>query len=428
VDNARTAEEADLWDSIDVLAGQARWGAVLDLIERHEFDLDPWRMTPIRVRALIGLDWHRRALEHLGKAYGDGYVRGDAAVELLVEWRALALAAQFIDGFMSADLWREYARTSVMTVAKRTCAAASMQDAPLEYADAVQAQHTLQPERETELAVGRALQVLTASAGERLARDDGATAVRLLSAAARLAPADRTILDSLAEAAHQADLTERYFDTLLCIWRKFRDAPALLAAARGVLETASWATIREVMSIAATEADSLGADIGAIAEQYREQARRKVDEYIRVGDIAAGLELVITVSRQFSISDWPDALLSRLLRAAKRRLRDRRAGEALIAALGPPYLEISPLDVDICRMLARVRLRQRRLGDARVLLNRVVANSPHVAGDWIALATVQDEMEDVVGRDLSVARALLIYPDVDLPPALAPVREQLGLL
>ena len=84
--------------------------------------------------------------------------------------------------------------------------------------------------------------------------------------------------------------------------------------------------------------------------------------------------------------------------------------------------------MDICRIIARVRLRQRRLSEAQELLKRVVTVSPHSAGDWVALATIQMELGDLEGRDLSVIRALLIEPGKPLPPTLSSVREQLGLV
>ena len=426
--NRGAVEEADVWDTIDALAGQERWAAVLELIEQHEFDLDPWRMAPLRVRGLIKLGWRRRALEQLAKAYEDGYVRGREAVALMVGDDALAVAARFIDSHMSEDVWQDYARTSVLAGASAVCAAASLQDAPLQFADAIQAQDILLPGREeTQSAIALTLQVLTTKAGELLATDDPASATVFLCAAARLAPGDRTVLESLAEAALRADLIERRLDTLLRIWTTHRDTSALLAAARGVLATSSWTTISEVMTIASAEASALGSAMDDIAEQYRELACRRLDDYILAGDIASGLELVVAVSRQCFVVQWPDALLSRLLQAAKRRLRNQAGGEALIAAWGPLYLELSPLDADVCRRMARVRMQQRRLGEARELLDRVVSISPHVAGDWIALAMVQADMGDVLGRDLSVARAILISPDVHLPPQLAPVRERLGL-
>ena len=186
--------------------------------------------------------------------------------------------------------------------------------------------------------------------------------------------------------------------------------------------------ICRVMTIAAAEAGSLGDNIDAVFLEFRVRACRKVDDYIRVGDVAAALELVIELSRRWSVSDWPDGLLSRLLRATKRRLRSQRAGgEALIATVGPLYLELSPLDVDVCRLLARLRLRQRSLGEARELLGRIVAVNPHVAGDWVALASVQNDLGDVEARDLSIARALIIAPDNHLPPALATARERMAL-
>ena len=422
------ADEAEVWTAIETCAAEDRWFVVLDLIERHEFNLDPWRMTPMRVKALIELDWRRRALGQLVKGYRDGYVRGDEAVELLAGSGALALAASFIDGYMAGDLWREEARTSVTAAAARICAAERPDEAPLQYADAIQAQDILLPGGEaTEGAMHRALRGLVAQAGERLASDDPAGATRFLSAAARLAPSDRLLLDTLADAAGRAGLTDRRIDTLLRIWTTHRDPLVLLEAARGALATSSWTTIFDVMSIAAAEAEPMGLDLGSLAERYGEHACRQIDQLIREGDEASALGLLVSVSEQLSVIEWPRALVARLLRATKRRLRSQPDGQALAAILGPPYLRLSPMDADICRMVARIRVRQRRFGEALALLERVVTIRPYVAGDWVALAMVQNELGDIEGRDLSVVRALLIAPDEHLPPALAPVRERIGL-
>jgi hypothetical protein len=423
------AEEARVWSAIESSADSAHWAAVLELIDQYEFDLDPWRMTPLRVRALIELGWRRRALAQLVKAYDDGYVRGYEMVERLVEWRALALAADFIDGAMSIDLWCGEARALVLAAATRACAVAGAHETPLPYADAIEAHAILRPGQEpSRSGVDRALRGLTAAAADHLARGEAASAVPLLAAAARLAPGDRALLERLADAALRARLPERHLDTLLRIWAVYRDTSALLAAARGVLETSSWAMITEVMAIVATESGAPGLDIEAVGDRYRELAWRKVDEFLRVGDIAAGLDLAVSLSRQFPYAHPQHVLLSRLLRDAKRTLRAQRSGgEALTAALGPLYLELAPGDVDVCRMMARVLVRRRRLNEAREMLGRIVSITPHVASDWAALAMVQLETAEPADCDLSVARAVLIAPDDDLPPALAAVRERIGL-
>jgi hypothetical protein len=426
--SAPAAKEADIWAAIDALTLLERWSVVLEIIEQHEFDLDPWRMTRLRARALFELGWHRRALDNLVKAYGDGYVRGYEAVELLVDWGALALAAGFIDGHMSGDLWRAEARTSVTSAATRTCTATNAHDAPFQYADAIQARNILSPgQDEIERAMRQTRQVLTAKAGERRANYDPAGAALFLAAAVRLYSADRSLLESLADAAHSANMTERYLDTLLRIWTTHREAPDLLAIARSDLETSSWVTLSEIMAVGATQAGLN--ELDAVTDVYRERACHKVDQYIVAGDVASGLELVITVSREFPGIEWPRVLVARLLNATKRWFRTQQVfGDALVASLGPRYLELSPSDLDVCRMMAHVHVRQRRLTEARELLDRLVAIGPHVAGDWISLAMVQTTLGDLEGRDLSVARALLIDPDVHLPRELAPIREHLGLI
>jgi Flp pilus assembly protein TadD len=426
--SAPDAEEEDVWHAIEAFAGSGNWSVVLEIIEQREFDLEPWRMTALRVRALVELGWRRRALDQLVKAYTNEYIRLRDAVDLLVEHGALSLAALFVDRSNTDDPWRAVAHSSLMATVTRICALASVQEAPLQYADAIEAKNILLPgQSDTELALSCTLKALTERAAELLENGDPSGATRLLVAAVRLAPSDGRLLASLADASHRANLMERYFDTMLRIWKTSRDVSTLLATARGVLETSSWTMIANVMAIVAEEAESRGLEVGTVAVGFRDQARLRIDEYIRCGDVAAGLELAIRLSRGFPGAEWPEGFIPRLLRATKRRLRGQQAGDALSCFIGPLYLELAPLDVDVGRMLAGARMRQGRLVEARDLLDRVVTISPHVAGDWVMLALVQDEMGDIDGRDFSVARAILISPDVDLPKVLAPVREQMRL-
>jgi tetratricopeptide (TPR) repeat protein len=425
--DAPAAAERDIWEAVDAFEALERWPDVLSLLEQHEFELDPRRTARLRVRALLKLGWHRRAFEQVRDDYAVEYIRANEVVDLLVQMDALALAARFVDEAMSDDPWQPAARASLMSIATRASAAANLLDSPFQFADAIHARDILMPGREpVEAAMGRAVLVFTRNAAKLMASDDLVGAVRMLTAAARLAPTDRSLLEALADAAHRANLTERYLDTLLRIWTTHRDTSALLATARGVLETSSWETISRVMAIATAEAGTLGLDIDAIAGRFLEQACRRADEHIRAGDVAGALELLCELSRQLPGAEWPESLVSRLLRATKRRLRNQRVGgEALIATVGPLFLELAPDDVDVCRMMARVRLRQRRLTDAEELLSRVVAISPHVADDWVALAAVQNELGDLEARDVSIARAIVIAPDDDLPAALTSVRVEM---
>ena len=341
---APDAEEADVWKAIEAYAGLQRWSAVLEVIEQHEFELDPWRLTPLWTRALIELGWHRRAFDHLVIAYQHGYIFGHEAVELLIALRAMALAALFVDGPMSGDVWQGRARKSVSELTARLFAEGSAEKAPLAYADALQAQLILLPEKEhLKSTLSHTLQLLTTSAGELLANGDCLGATLLLVAAVRLAPRDSVILNSLANSARRANLTERYLDTLLRIWAVDQDSAALFAAAHGVLQASSWSIIANVITVAA-ESSFLGLDMRSILQVYRDQACRRLDGYIRSGDIASGLQLVITDSRRFPEARWPDPLVTRLLHATKRRFRSKEARqEAFIDFLGPLYLELSPM-------------------------------------------------------------------------------------
>jgi predicted Zn-dependent protease len=138
------------------------------------------------------------------------------------------------------------------------------------------------------------------------------------------------------------------------------------------------------------------------------------------------LELVTTLAEQFPVNEWPKALIERLLRATKRRMRGLKMTEsALITSMGARYMQLDPGDLDVRRMAARALSRQKRAGEALELLERVVKADPHAAGDWVALAMVHHELANLNERDICAARALIISPNIALPQALSRVRAQM---
>jgi tetratricopeptide (TPR) repeat protein len=418
------ASEMDLWRAVSVLSDAGLWMEVLAIIDQREFDLDPWRLTPVRLRALIGLDWRERALAHLLKAYADGYIRPNDAINLLIESGALAIAASFVAQALAEDPWQRRAGEKVRGAIEHALSSGSLVDAPTEYVDAMHARElllSLDGADSGELVTARAH--LLNEARRLFENDDSHSAARLLTAASRIPPVEHSTMMLLAEAARRAGLKERYLDTLMRIWREHHDSDALIATASGVLDTSSWPLIAEVMAVAISEAAELGIDVDAVVQSFRVQACRRLEECIGSGDVGGGLELVTALNAQFPLPEWPADLIARLLRAAKRRIRAQKAGaDAVVASLSALYLQIDPADPDVSRLLARVFIRQRRGEEARELLSRALRMNPHVPGDWVALAMAHHELGNLNERAYCTARALIMSPNLTLPAPLAQVR------
>ena len=418
------ASDTDLWRAVSMLFDAGRWTEVLEITDQREFDLDPWRLTPFRLRALIELDWRERALSHLLKAYSDGYIRAKEAIELFREHGALGVAASFVVQALTNDPWRTRAEAMVSAALEHVLSNGSLLDTPTDYADALQAREFLQLRDGTDADVLECARAHLLLEGARLfENDDPHSAARLLTAASRIPPAEHTTMMLLAEAARRAGLKERYLDTLMRIWREHHDTDALIATARGVLDTSSWPLISEVMVAAITEAAVIGVDVDAVVESFRIQACRRLEECIDSGDVGGGLELVTALSGQFPLAQWPADLIARLLRAGKRHLRAQKAGaDAMVASLSALYLQIDPADPDVSRLLARVFLRQKRAGEARDLLSRALRINPHVPADWVSLALAHHELGNLNERAYCTARALIMSPNLTLPAPLAQVR------
>ena len=418
------ASDTDLSRAVWVLSDAGRWIEVLEITDQREFDLDPWQFTPFRLRAQIGLDWRERALSYLLKAYGDGYIRAKEAIDLLIENRALGVAASFVVEALTEDPWRMRAEAMVSAALEHVLSNGSLLDNPTDYADALQARGVLQWREGADAdALESARTHLLTEGARHLENDDPHSAARLLTAAIRISPVEHRTMMLLAEAARKAGLKERYLDTLMRIWREHHDADALIATARGVLDTSSWPLIAEVMAVAMTEAAEIGVDVDGVVQSFRIQACRRLEECIDSGDVGGGLELVTALGGQFPLPEWPTELIARLLRAGKRHLRAQKVGaDAMVASLSALYLQIDPADPDVSRLLARVFLRQKRASEARELLSRVLRISPHVPADWVSLAMAHHELGNLNERAYCTARALIMLPNLTLPAPLAQVR------
>jgi Flp pilus assembly protein TadD len=77
-------------------------------------------------------------------------------------------------------------------------------------------------------------------------------------------------------------------------------------------------------------------------------------------------------------------------------------------------------------MMGRSLARQKRSREARELLRRVVEANPHAASDWVALAMAHHDLGGFDERDFCTARAIVISPDIALPPALSPFRARMA--
>lgn len=411
---APAASEADLWGCLDAFAGAGRWDTVLSVLEARRFELDPWRWTLLRARGLIELGWRETALEHLIEAHDRGYVRVHLAVDSLASWGALGVAARFVEVALKGKPWEARARSILIIKAAGVCAAAPAQESPLAYADAVLARAILSPESEPVVSdVGRTLAMLKRTAAAVLADGQTGYAIQLLCAAVRLAPTDRGVMEALAETARVGGDEERYLHTLLWLWRRHRDGAALLAAARGAIEAGSWSTILRIIGAAGQEAVEIGVDLTDLLVGFQAQAVARLEQFLADGDVGAGLDLVIGLREQFPIESWPNELIARLLRTAKRGMRGQgMEGDSVSASLGAPYLMLSPGDADVCRMLARVRVRQRRLEEARDLFVAALDVNPHVASDWLALTNVLMQLGETDEGWVCHWRARVLAPDI----------------
>jgi hypothetical protein len=196
------------------------------------------------------------------------------------------------------------------------------------------------------------------------------------------------------------------------------DSHSVLAAAEAACEAGDWSMLHAVMAHARAHPQVEAEVLGRLYRPVRE----RLADRMGAGDWADALELVASLQDWFPRSEWPPGIIKRLLARTKRWLRSSPAatettGEAACANV----LRLDPLDIDVCRMLARIRIRQNRNAEARDLVRRALAVDPHVAQDWIVLAQAQHELGDVRDRDRCIARAIAISPDPAAPTQLKPI-------
>nr|MDQ2861602.1 hypothetical protein [Pseudomonadota bacterium] len=201
-----------LWNAIGDLAAAHRWTDVLGILDERVDDLPAGRACLQRVEALLGLDRQADALGRLIAAQAAGHVKPAEVVERLVAWPAMALAAAFVQ--QGSQETSGAARETVFAAATRVCAAASLEASPFDYADAILALRILTPGcADLEAAVARAAAFLAERGRAHLAQAEDSEATDTLIRAARLAPADTTVLRLLADAADRAGRAERHLET-----------------------------------------------------------------------------------------------------------------------------------------------------------------------------------------------------------------------
>jgi len=398
---------ARLWSAIGDLAGALRWTDVLRILDERVDDLPPGRACLQRVEALLGLDRQADALGCLTAAQAAGHVKPAEVVERLVARRAVALAAAFIQQCPLDTSGA--AREIVHTEAARVCVAVTLEASPFDHADAILAQRILFPDRAgLGEAVERAAAVLVEQARAHLVRGEDSLATDTLIRAARLAPADLTVLDLLAAAAERAGRADRHLETLLRIYRLRPSPESLTVAVEAAIRAEWWTPLGDLMARAQGQSSTVMASSGAI-DGLRGRLHDSLETLLRVGDADGALTLVAALQPWMTLRDWPAATIARLLAAAKRHLRRPRASGA-IGRLAASYLSLDPGDLDVQRLLARLHLRHRRLRDAAGLLAGVVRADPHVARDWLDLAKAHDGLGEAAQRDLCLARAHIIAP------------------
>jgi hypothetical protein len=243
--------------------------------------------------------------------------------------------------------------------------------------------------------------------------------------AARLSPHDGALLKTLADAAREAGRTDRYLDTLSRLWETSGEPAALLAAAIAAVQAARWPVV-DALIASGSRAEGLGPEgMDRLRDELRGHVCDQLEASLAEGDLEAGLALVVGVRGAMPTLAWPPDPIRRLLRATKRRLRGLKMADANLASICSLFLVIEPSDADVCRALARLRLRHKAFGTARDLLARVVEANPHVAQDWVALAMAHHELGSAAQRDFCTARAIVLTPSIDLPPPLKPFRSQM---
>jgi tetratricopeptide (TPR) repeat protein len=409
---------AGVWSAIAELAGAQRWEDILRVLDRRADLPAAQRMVLARAEAQLALGRHGQAVSGLLEALARGHAPAKDAADRLVARHALIAAARFVEAAIKGGQLTAAARQPVIAEARRTCEATSLEASPLDYADAVRALEILCPEEEGwSDRVTRAAAFLVERAAGHQARGDFAVAADHLALAARLRPRALDILRPLADAAARAGRVDRHADTLARIHRESGTPGDRQAAADAALAAGHWAVLAALMT------QPPGAQASAAAARLLPALRARLEDLGRRGDREEALAMVAALAPWIAPHAWPPALISRLLRAAKRRMRAPRttADPAALGRLCAAFLAIEPTDADVGRVMARLHLRHHRFGEAAALFAGALDTDPHVARDWIDLALAHHALGEVERRDACVAHALVITPTIPLPAELVEI-------
>ncbi len=415
-----------VWSAIDELSAAERWEDVLQALDRRGDLLAAQRVSLVRADALLALGRHRQAVATLLEALAQDHAPATGLTDRFLARRALTSAALFVEAAIQRGHPVGPAREAVIAEARRSAAMTSLDSAPPAYADAVRALEILCPEAAWAAeATTRAALFLIDRGADDLARGDFAAAADHLIQAGRLRPEDLGVLRSLAEAAAAAGRPDRHLDTLLRIHRLAPTEATLMAAAEAARASGRWDVLGGLMARTPpirSLREVTGAGMPILAE-----LRERLEALARDGDGEAGLTMVAALIPWIAPRAWPSGALSHLLAAAKRRMRGPRISvdPTALGRIAAAFLAVDPSDADVGRLAARLHLRFRRFGEAAELLAGILESDPHVARDWIDLASACHELGQGARRDACVGRAFIIAPTAVLPAPLDAVRTRM---
>ncbi len=415
-----------VWSAIAELSGAGRWEDTLQVLDRRGDLLAEQRVTIVRAEALLALGRQREAVAGLLEALAKGQGRPQDTVDRLIARPALTAAALFLAAAIEEGHLGPAARAPAITAARQAHEGAILEDSPFVYADAARALEILCPdEGSPPKAVARAAAFLLERAHGHLARDEFSAAADHLIQAGRLRPEDPGILRLLADAAAKAGRPDRHLDTLLRIHRLSASAGSLLAAADGAYAAGRWGVLAALMT--ETPAVDPSRALTDAADRMLAGLRARLEGLAREGNGEEGVAMVAALAPWIDVSKWPEGAISRLLAAAKRRMRGPRISvdPTALGRLAAAFLVVDPADLDVGRLAARLHLRFRRFGEATALLAGVLEADPHVARDWVDLALAHHQLGDSGRRDACARRALVIAPTIMLPPPLDAVRVRM---
>ncbi|MBA3811657.1 MAG: hypothetical protein H0X27_08470 [Caulobacteraceae bacterium] len=415
------------WSLVSELSSAGRWEDILGVLHRRGADLVPKRrVATTRIEALLELGWQREALACLITALADGHIQPKDTIDGLIARHALTIGAAFVERAIAEGLSEPSARTPIVQAARRSCSGASLQDSPFDFADAARALEVLLPDQDSfAKAAERAALFLVKRARAHLADRDYGAATEDLVRAARVRPHDRSILDMLAEAALRAGQSHRHFDTLVRIFDAFPDGRGLGAAVKAAYAAGNWKAAAELIARAA---EGVRASAGDVIARLRLESHQTLESLVREGNHQAGLAMVAGLRPWLDVGDWPGRSVDRLLAGAKRHLRRLRAmtDGATMNRICVLYASIDPADLDVARLLVRLHIRYRRFAEAADVLTRILDADPHGARDWADLALVRHELGQASPRDVCIARAMVISPEIILPKQLEAARSRLA--